>query len=151
MSSRFQLEWASPSQSACRWGPPCTTQALYRFLLDCWDDVPFDLKAKLILDTPPPQFQASGFCRFELHSCPIGELDQVLQNPSPFRYWFGCDSEVVRECHDGRLLDATCHPQSLSVIVEVPRGETHVELVKVALQDLLESLRDMVGLQCRFH
>ena len=63
--------------------PVPLTQALYRFLFDLWDDVLSDIKAKPILDTPPPQYQVFGFCRFELHPCPIGELDQVLRNPSP--------------------------------------------------------------------
>ena len=78
------------------------------FSLDRWDDVLSDLKAKPILDTPPPQYQASGFCRFELHPCPIGELDQVLQNPSPFRYWFGCDGEVTY---------IVLHPDATSLLI----------------------------------
>lgn len=37
-------------------------QALHCFLLDRWDDVLSNLKVKPILDTPPPQYQASGCC-----------------------------------------------------------------------------------------
>lgn len=61
-------------------------QALHGLFSDSWDGAFSNFEAKLILDTPFLQYQASGICWFELHPFPIGELNQVLQNPSSFRH-----------------------------------------------------------------